>query len=41
MNYAHLHLILTHFPPVLSLGGERCRWRREFFAAAVTSFGSL
>ncbi len=21
MNYAHLHLILTHFPPVLSLGG--------------------
>jgi len=21
MNFAHLHLILTHFPPVLSLGG--------------------
>ncbi len=20
MNYAHLHLVLTHFPPVLSLG---------------------
>ena len=21
MNFAHLHLVLTHFPPVLSLGG--------------------
>ena len=21
MNFAHLHLILTHFPPVLSVGG--------------------
>jgi len=27
MNFAHLHLILTHFPPVLTLGGA--------FAAAV------
>jgi len=27
MNFAHLHLVLTHFPPVLSLGGA--------FAAAV------
>jgi len=27
MNFAHLHLVLTHFPPVLTLGGA--------FAAAV------
>jgi hypothetical protein len=27
MNFAHVHLVLTHFPPVLSLGGA--------FSAAV------
>jgi hypothetical protein len=41
MNFAHLHLILTHFPPVLSLGGAAaaavgvlCR-RRELIRLAL------
>ena len=41
MNFAHLHLILTHFPPVLSLGGALAaavgalRRRRELIQLAL------
>ncbi len=41
MNFAHLHLILTHFPPVLSLGGALSaavgvvRRRRELLRIAL------
>ena len=43
MNFAHLHLILTHFPPVMSLGGAMSavagillpRRRRELIQLAL------